>query len=312
MKISIQIRNFKSKLIRMALEHNHGNIRATARSLGTSPSLMQRWITILELDGFARDLRRNHTWWLARLDTSMVALVFTLFLSTTLSAQFSWPTYPVHAPTAIFKVMVDNGSGVAILATSDAVNFIGITQNSTVAPTGTVALVTGGPSQVLIGATPVVLGGFVTSDANGNVIPFAPVTAGKHCYLGTVIAGSTAAGHYTYVNVRPVCSTFAGSGGGGVSSFNGATGAIVITGLVSGFADNETPTGSGTTYTLAHAPNPPASLQLFEFGIGAVSSWSLLRQVPTLVLPTDYTLSGSTISTFASTSAAGLMAFYRY
>lgn len=85
MKISIAIRNYKSKLIRMALEENHGNIRATARCLGTSPSLMQRWVTVLELDSMARDLRRNHAWWLARVNTSALVLVLTLFFSHTLT-----------------------------------------------------------------------------------------------------------------------------------------------------------------------------------------------------------------------------------
>ena len=59
-----QVRDFKTRVIRYALEHNHGNIRKTARYLGTKPQLMQRWVKRLELAEFARDLRRKHAWWL--------------------------------------------------------------------------------------------------------------------------------------------------------------------------------------------------------------------------------------------------------
>lgn len=73
------------------------------------------------------------------------------------------------------------------------------------------------------------------------------------------------------------------------------------------FADDETPggtiNGSNLTFTLANAPNPSASLQLYQNGV-------LLEQ------NTDYRLSGSTI-TFVSAAVApdtgdSLTAFYRH
>lgn len=59
-----QVRDFKTRVISYGLEHNHGNIRKTARYLGTNPGSMQRWVTRLELADFARDLRRKRAWWL--------------------------------------------------------------------------------------------------------------------------------------------------------------------------------------------------------------------------------------------------------
>ena len=60
-----QVRQLKLRMIRYGLEQNHGNIRKTARFLGTSPNLMQRWVEKLDLAEFARTLRRQHNWWLA-------------------------------------------------------------------------------------------------------------------------------------------------------------------------------------------------------------------------------------------------------
>jgi len=69
------------------------------------------------------------------------------------------------------------------------------------------------------------------------------------------------------------------------------------------FIDGETPggTANGTnpTFTLAQAPNPSASLEIFRNGI--------LQQAPT-----DYTLSNSTISFVNIPQAADvLLAYYR-
>lgn len=70
------------------------------------------------------------------------------------------------------------------------------------------------------------------------------------------------------------------------------------------FADSEIPAGSingaNVTFTLAHAPNPSASLKLYKNGV-------LLQATA------DYTLNGSTI-TFSSApdSGDGLLADYRY
>lgn len=70
------------------------------------------------------------------------------------------------------------------------------------------------------------------------------------------------------------------------------------------FADDETVSGSGTSWTLAHTPSPSASLQLFQeiAGFGGV----LLRQ------GTDYTLTGAAVTTTNSLTAGVLFAWYRY
>lgn len=70
------------------------------------------------------------------------------------------------------------------------------------------------------------------------------------------------------------------------------------------FADAETVSGSGTNWTLAHSPSPAASLILVQripnFG-GIV-----------LIAGTDYTISGTTITTTNSLSSGVLRAWYRY
>ena len=65
MRLSEQVREFKTKLVRMALERTHGNIRKAARQCGESPMRMQRWVHALGLGSFANDLRRRRAWWLA-------------------------------------------------------------------------------------------------------------------------------------------------------------------------------------------------------------------------------------------------------
>jgi hypothetical protein len=114
-----------------------------------------------------------------------------------------------------------------------------------------------------------------------------------------------------------------GGGGGGVTSLNALTGALVIAagagitvtpsgstitiaatgGAVPNFADDETPAGSrpGTAFTLAHTPNPAASLELF---------WNGVLQKPGGF---DYTLAGNAI-TMVNTVGTGdpFLAWYRY
>jgi hypothetical protein len=64
MKLSDEIRSYKTNLIRYALKLEHGNIRAAARQLGESPGRIQRWVHALGLGDFAADLRRRRAWWL--------------------------------------------------------------------------------------------------------------------------------------------------------------------------------------------------------------------------------------------------------
>lgn len=67
------------------------------------------------------------------------------------------------------------------------------------------------------------------------------------------------------------------------------------------YSDNETPSGSGTTFTLAHAPSPAASLQLYRGGSLQAAGG------------VDFTLSSDTI-TLGTTLSVGevLRASYRY
>lgn len=78
MTISDEVRQFKTRLIRGMLERNHGNIRKTARNLGATPASMQRWVRTLDLDDFAKQLRRRRDWWLADRCALVGALVFTV------------------------------------------------------------------------------------------------------------------------------------------------------------------------------------------------------------------------------------------
>ena len=75
-------------------------------------------------------------------------------------------------------------------------------------------------------------------------------------------------------------------------------------GLMVNFADNETVSGSGTSWTLAHVPNPPANLELFQYlgGFGNI----LLKA------GSDYILSGMSVTTNNSLSAGALTAWYRW
>jgi hypothetical protein len=64
MTIKQEIRAFKYKLIRGALELNEGNIRKTARSLGCTNTLLGRWMREVGLVDYGRSLRRRRDWWL--------------------------------------------------------------------------------------------------------------------------------------------------------------------------------------------------------------------------------------------------------
>ena len=69
-------------------------------------------------------------------------------------------------------------------------------------------------------------------------------------------------------------------------------------------ADAETVVGTGTGWTLAHAPAPPASLILVQrlAGFGGV----------VLISPTDYTLNVRSITTVNSITSGLLTAWYRF
>ena len=82
-------------------------------------------------------------------------------------------------------------------------------------------------------------------------------------------------------------------------------------GTAANFADYETPSGLvnrvNRVFTLAHAPNPAASLRQYL-------GWLCMKEGPSFSDPTvDYTLSGSTITyRTAPTSGNGHLSFYRY
>jgi hypothetical protein len=108
---------------------------------------------------------------------------------------------------------------------------------------------------------------------------------------GTIDGGST-------LTIHTNQGLFLYSDGSNWFTMRGSAGA----GGVPNFADAEVPAGpAGTTFTLAHAPNPAASLILVWDG--------LVRKAGV-----DYTLAGSTITTYTSVNPVGsnLQAWYRY
>jgi hypothetical protein len=94
-------------------------------------------------------------------------------------------------------------------------------------------------------------------------------------------------------------------GPAGPAGSPGATGATGPAGASYNFADNEVPAGAingiNVTYTLAHVPNPPASLILANQGL---TMWQNAGG--------DYTLSGATITFFFAPTLGPLIAWYRY
>jgi hypothetical protein len=217
--------------------------------------------------------------------------VFAILLAPLAIGQTPWPVYPVHAPTQIYKILIDNGSGVAILATSDGSPFLGVGQNGTVTSTGFVNIQTTNTSQVQANATtPVTMGELVTSDAHGNLSPFTPAGDGnQHCYLGYVAGlgtGSGAAGTFVYVAIQPSCAHFYTVSGGAVTSVFGRTGVVVATSgdyavaQVTGAAPLASPTFTGTV-TLPATLDTPAAMTLAGASTltwstgGAVTNFSL-------------------------------------
>jgi hypothetical protein len=77
--ISELVRNYKTRIIRMALTRSHGNIREAARQCGENPQRLQRWVHALGLGDFAADLRRGHAWWLVRRSVLVGAFFATCF-----------------------------------------------------------------------------------------------------------------------------------------------------------------------------------------------------------------------------------------
>ena len=98
--------------------------------------------------------------------------------------------------------------------------------------------------------------------------------------LATVV--TTLTGVASLIDTRPDFSALPGSS----SSFN--------------YSDDETLSGTGTSFTLLHTPNPSACLELFRNG-------NLLQQ------GVSYTLSGNAITLFITkTLGVILVAYYRY
>jgi len=70
------------------------------------------------------------------------------------------------------------------------------------------------------------------------------------------------------------------------------------------FADGEVVSGSGTSWVLVHAPNPPASLELYQ----ALSGFGNIL----LKSGVDYTLTAANITTVNTIASGALMAWYRW
>jgi hypothetical protein len=87
----------------------------------------------------------------------------------------------------------------------------------------------------------------------------------------------------------------------GVTTITGTGGGP--TGLLVAFVDREVVAGGGTSWTLANAPDPTTSLQLYQelSGFGGVL----------LVPGVDYSLAGATITTINTIAAGNLFAWYR-
>jgi hypothetical protein len=134
----------------------------------------------------------------------------------------------------------------------------------------------------------------------GTGITISNTGTGGHTITSTVTAGlASINGDATAAQVL--------TAGAGITITNTGSGGhtIAATGVtVPNFADNETVGGSGTTWTLAHTPNPAANLQLYQYlsGFGNV----LLKA------GTDYTLSGAAVTTTNSLAAGVLTAWYRF
>jgi len=150
---------------------------------------------------------------------------------------------------------------------------------------------------------------FSNSGTKAVTLPQAGTDDGQFDELWNVSVQNTGAGLLT---ITPTTSTIDGASSisiaqnTGVRIFSDGTNYYTERGMATSanFVDNETPAGTSpisSTYTLAHSPNPPASLQFYIDG-------ELKFQ------GADYTLSGATITilTDLPDTAAILRAFYRY
>lgn len=112
-----------------------------------------------------------------------------------------------------------------------------------------------------------------------------------------------------------------GGGAGGVSQIiagtnitispSGGTGAVTInasSGEEINFADDETVSGSGTSWTLANSPAAGCVPQLFV----EVPSFGLIGLLEGSAATYGYTISGASITTVSSYTAGTLHAWYRY
>lgn len=90
------------------------------------------------------------------------------------------------------------------------------------------------------------------------------------------------------------------------------SGGVISAAAAPNYADNETVSGSGTSWTLAYSPNPANSLILVQripsFG-GIVLIQGALSSPPIVY---DYTLSGNVVTTVNSISSGDLIAWYRH
>ena len=66
MTIKEEIKELRYKHVKFALEQTKGNQRASARTLGITNSMFDRWLRELNLHNYAQELRDKNTWWLCR------------------------------------------------------------------------------------------------------------------------------------------------------------------------------------------------------------------------------------------------------
>jgi hypothetical protein len=103
MTISDEIRAFKYKLIKGALELHEGNVRKTARALGCSNQSLCRWMRELNLANYAATMRRKRDWWLA--EQVAAVLVFAVLMLhgqvTHAQASYQGPFNPQDVKAAV-------------------------------------------------------------------------------------------------------------------------------------------------------------------------------------------------------------------
>ena len=200
------------------------------------------------------------------------------------------------------QVVQDDGDSIHCIVLSDLTQLpAGIALND--APDGfPVVVCTLGPALTTNSSADVIFSGKpVEAEVNGGYTE--PAVAGNGYIVGYALA-SYGPGEWVQVFVNP------------------GIGAPGSAGALPNFADNEVPTpvpdGVATVFTLAHAPDPPDSLQLFS-SVNAFTTpvYSLCKKDAPVSVNNklEYTLSGDTI-TFVSPPAASptqqLTAFYRW